>query len=124
MKKNILIVISVILLLAVSGVALAEGVLTDDQKDFLDQKTQRVEELVEDGKITQEKADTYLEGFEQRLLEGTCQGDGANCGDGETCEFGLGADGECLGLGAGNGNGNCGQDGERGFGNGGGCGRK
>lgn len=118
MKKKIVIILSVVLLLVVgSAVALAEGLLTDEQQDLFDQKAERVEELVKEGKITQDQADAYLEGFEQRLLDGTCQGGGAGCTEGEECEFGLGDEGECLRLGTGYGNG-CG-----GFGAGRGCGK-
>lgn len=119
MKKKILIILSVVLLLAVgTAVVLAEGLLTDEQQDLFDQKVERVQELVKEGKITQEQADAYLAGFEQRLLDGTCQGGGAGCIEDEECEFGLGDDGECLGLGADYDNGiGCG------FGGGRGCGK-
>lgn len=119
MKKKIMIILSVVLLLVVgSAVALAEGLLNDEQQNLFDQKTEKVEELVKEGKITQEQAEAYLQGFEQRLLDGTCQGGGAGCIEGEECEFGLGEYGECLGFGAGYGNNSgCG------YGSGIGCGR-
>ncbi len=118
MKKKIVIILSVVLLLVIgSAVVLAEGLLTDEQQDLYDQKAERVEELVKEGKITQEQADAYLDGFEQRLLDGTCQGGGTGCIEGEECEFGLGDENECLGLGAGYDNSNgCGFFGGRGCG--------
>ena len=108
MKRNIIIILSVVMLLVIgSAVVLAGGVLTDDQQDWVDARTERVEELVNEGIITQEQADEYLEQLKQCVQEGTCQGFGAGCTDGEDCRFGVGKEGECLGLGEGYSNGFC-----------------
>ena len=134
MKKNVVIILSVVLLLIVgSAVAFAEGVLTDDQQNFLNERTETIQQLVDEGRITQEQADEYLENIEEHLLDGTCQGDGVGCIDGGECVFGLNEDGECLGgLGIGYNSEFCGLNyegySERGFGCGGfftgrGCGR-
>jgi len=125
--KKILIAVFVVAILLMGTVAFAAS-LTDEQKDFLDFKKGRVDNLVESGRITEEQADEYLENLESKLLDGTCDGTGENCENGEDCSFGLNGDGECLGLGGGRG---CGrftnEDQEsgcgKGFGGGRGCGR-
>lgn len=102
MKRKIIIAISVVVLLIIgSAVVFAQEALNDDQQEWFDSRAERVEALVNEGIITQEQADEYLEQLEQCISEGTCRGYGAGCTEGENCGFGVGRDGKCQGIAAG-----------------------
>lgn len=93
MKKIVISVLAVAFLL-MGTVAFATS-LTDEQKEFFDFRADRVDSMVQDGRITQDQADEYLNDLEQKLTDGEC--DQENCTEGEECE--LNEDGRRQGFG-------------------------
>ncbi|NDL66649.1 hypothetical protein [Anaerotalea alkaliphila] len=95
------------------AIAAEEGVLDEFKADMLARKQAVLEQRVEEGRLTQEEADTIRERLEENLA--TCDGTGLNRGE-ERLGIGFGKGG---GMGAGNrfGDGQ-GQGGGRGAGNG------
>ena len=95
MKKVLGITLILSVLLVGSLVAQAAGLLTESQQVFYDQKEDQVTSMVEDGRLTEERADEFLANLETKLTDGICDQTGEVC-DG-TCEPLL--DGEGVGEG-------------------------
>ncbi|GEM_PF-4115630 len=96
MKKILSVTLVLSLLFVGSLVAQAAGLLTESQQAFFDQKEDQVSSMVEDGRLSEERADEFLEALELKLTDGTCDQTGEEC-DG-TCEPMLNGEGEGVGI--------------------------
>ena len=96
MKKIISVLLVLSLLFVGLVIAQAEGLLTEAQQIFFNNKQETVTIMVEEGRLTPERAQTFLTNLEQKLSDGTCDQTGEDC-DG-TCEPQLNGKGNSEGI--------------------------
>ncbi|PAB56728.1 hypothetical protein [Anaeromicrobium sediminis] len=109
MKKLISLVLTIILVLSVSIVAFADDTTPSkgyfsnsglSKEEILEKKMERIDEMVKEGTLTEEKAAEYKKFIKERLE--TCEYPGQNRGTGKGMRLGFGR-GKGTGRGLGRG---------------------
>lgn len=90
MKKTVIILL--VLALLTVGVSVAIAAEADDERlewheEMLKFKQEQLDEMVEEGLITQEEADAFIERMEENYESGYCNGPFGRTGEGESYGF-------------------------------------